>query len=285
MCFFCNVCFAHGWHTHTPCLFLNCNQCWCCCKARDWSRGDLRLNMREICVRRTSDTSWLLLSGFNPPHEAVTVVHNEPQQFCRRHLVMWSCVRSAWSIFTHHTNQKNYRKTPNTYLCVWAYGTVKYRLVTVGPVGRFNLARYVQGLNFPLVKPKSKTVGVHVSAWQDHTDTQRSLTCLERNFLTVAPELSVHLKQPVWTNRSDHLERFAGKQTYQGSNSWMMLSKRMTAKSLELKPANHARNRMVKDSKDCHPAGWDRPPDRPPPPAPALLPLSDTAVLLRPFPE
>lgn len=66
-----------------------------------------------------------------------------------------------------------------------------------------------------------------------------------------------------------------------------MLSKRMTAKSLELKPASQARNRMVKDSRDCHPAGCDRPPDRPPPPPPdpAVLHLSPTAVLLRPFPE
>ena len=67
-----------------------------------------------------------------------------------------------------------------------------------------------------------------------------------------------------------------------------MLSKRMTAKSLELKPASQARNRTVKDSRDCHPAGCDRPPDRPPPPPPpdpAVLPLSPTAVLLRPFPE
>lgn len=64
----------------------------------------------------------------------------------------------------------------------------------------------------------------------------------------------------------------------------MMLSKRITAKSLELKPASQARNRMVKDSKDCQPAGCDRPPERPPT-APALLPLSVTAVLLRPFPE
>lgn len=63
-----------------------------------------------------------------------------------------------------------------------------------------------------------------------------------------------------------------------------MLSKRMTAKSLELNPASQARNRMVNDSRDCHPAGCDRPPDSPPPP-PALLPLSATAVLLRPFPE
>lgn len=63
-----------------------------------------------------------------------------------------------------------------------------------------------------------------------------------------------------------------------------MLSKRMTAKSLELKPASQARNRMVKDSKDCHPAGCDRPPDRAPT-APALLPLSAAAALLRPFPE
>lgn len=71
----------------------------------------------------------------------------------------------------------------------------------------------------------------------------------------------------------------------------MMLSKRMTAKSLELKPASQARNRMVNDNRDCQPAGCDRPPDRPPPAAPALLPLSETAaalllpLLLRPFPE
>lgn len=71
--------------------------------------------------------------------------------------------------------------------------------------------------------------------------------------------------------------------THQGSNSWMMLSKRMTAKSLELKPASQARKRMVNDSRDCQPAGCDRPPDRPPA-APASLPRS-TAALLRPFPE
>lgn len=64
----------------------------------------------------------------------------------------------------------------------------------------------------------------------------------------------------------------------------MMLSKRMTAKSLELKPARQARNRMVKDSRDCQPAGCDRPPDRPPPEL-AMPSLSAAAVLLRPFPE
>lgn len=63
----------------------------------------------------------------------------------------------------------------------------------------------------------------------------------------------------------------------------MMLSKRMTAKSLELKPASQAKNRIVKDSKDCHPAGCDRPPERAPA-DPGLLLLSAT-VLLRPFPE
>lgn len=61
----------------------------------------------------------------------------------------------------------------------------------------------------------------------------------------------------------------------------MMLSKRMTAKSLELKPASQARNRMVKESRDCQPAGCDRPTDSPPAPAS----LSAAAVLLRPFPE
>lgn len=48
----------------------------------------------------------------------------------------------------------------------------------------------------------------------------------------------------------------------------MMLSKRMTAKSLELNPARQARKRMLNDSKDCQPAGCDSPPDRPPLPAP-----------------
>lgn len=50
----------------------------------------------------------------------------------------------------------------------------------------------------------------------------------------------------------------------------MMLSKRMTAKSLELNPASQARKRIVKDSRDCHPAGCDSPPERPPPPPPPL---------------
>ena len=43
----------------------------------------------------------------------------------------------------------------------------------------------------------------------------------------------------------------------------MMLSKRMTAKRRELKPASQARKRMVKESSDCQPAGCDRPPDSP----------------------
>lgn len=51
----------------------------------------------------------------------------------------------------------------------------------------------------------------------------------------------------------------------------MMLSKRMTAKRRELKPASQARKRMVKESSDCQPAGCDRPPDRPPPGPPRLL--------------
>lgn len=52
-----------------------------------------------------------------------------------------------------------------------------------------------------------------------------------------------------------------------------MLSNRITAKSLELNPARQARNRILKQSKDCHPAGWVSPPDRPPlPPPPAAAP-------------
>lgn len=43
----------------------------------------------------------------------------------------------------------------------------------------------------------------------------------------------------------------------------MMLSKRMTAKRRELKPASQARKRMVKESSDCQPAGCDSPPDSP----------------------
>lgn len=58
----------------------------------------------------------------------------------------------------------------------------------------------------------------------------------------------------------------------------MMLSKRITAKSRELNPANQARKRMVNDSKDCHPAGCVSPPDRPPAPHPA-------GELGRPLPE
>lgn len=57
--------------------------------------------------------------------------------------------------------------------------------------------------------------------------------------------------------------RGKGGRTHHGSNSWMMLSKRMTAKRRELKPASQARKRMVKESNDCHPAGCDKPPDSP----------------------
>lgn len=57
--------------------------------------------------------------------------------------------------------------------------------------------------------------------------------------------------------------RGKGGHTHHGSNSWMMLSKRMTAKRRELKPASQARKRMVKESNDCHPAGCDKPPDSP----------------------
>ncbi len=68
--------------------------------------------------------------------------------------------------------------------------------------------------------------------------------------------------------------------THQGSNSWMMLSKRITAKSRELNPANQARKRMVNDSKDCHPAGCVSPPDRAPPLSP-----HPAGELCRPLPE
>lgn len=57
--------------------------------------------------------------------------------------------------------------------------------------------------------------------------------------------------------------RGKGGHTHHGSNSWMMLSKRMTAKRRELKPASQAKKRMVKESNDCHPAGCDKPPDSP----------------------
>ena len=41
--------------------------------------------------------------------------------------------------------------------------------------------------------------------------------------------------------------------SYQGSNSWIMLSNRITAKSRLAKPTSHAKERMVKVSKDCQP--------------------------------
>lgn len=72
---------------------------------------------------------------------------------------------------------------------------------------------------------------------------------------------------------------------YHGSNSWMMLSNRITAKSLELNPARQARKRMLNESKDCHPAGCVSPPDRPPlpPPPPAapgrLFPCTELPAL------
>ena len=64
----------------------------------------------------------------------------------------------------------------------------------------------------------------------------------------------------------------------------MMLSNRITAKSLELNPANQARKRMVNESKDCHPAGCVRPPDRPPlPPPPPPPPVVLGLLLLPPW--
>ena len=45
------------------------------------------------------------------------------------------------------------------------------------------------------------------------------------------------------------------KLSYQGSNSWMMLSNRMTANSLEEKPASHARARTVNTIRLLAPAG------------------------------
>lgn len=41
--------------------------------------------------------------------------------------------------------------------------------------------------------------------------------------------------------------------TYHGSNSWIMLSKRITAKRRLAKPTSHAKDRMVKVRRDCHP--------------------------------
>lgn len=49
------------------------------------------------------------------------------------------------------------------------------------------------------------------------------------------------------------LDRFS----YQGSNSWMILSKRITANRRLAKPPNQARKRTVKVSRDCHPMVWD----------------------------
>lgn len=66
----------------------------------------------------------------------------------------------------------------------------------------------------------------------------------------------------------------------------MMLSNRITAKSLELNPARQARKRILNESKDCHPAGCVSPPDRPPlppppPPAPGrLFPCTELPELL-----
>ena len=52
---------------------------------------------------------------------------------------------------------------------------------------------------------------------------------------------------------SDELYLQVATNTYQGSNSWIMLSKRMTAKSLEQKPANQASDSTVNLSSDCRP--------------------------------
>lgn len=87
------------------------------------------------------------------------------------------------------------------------------------------------------------------------------------------------LAQRALANRSDLL-------AYHGSNSWMMLSNRITAKSLELNPARQARKRMLKESRDCHPAGCVSPPERPPlPPAPPPPPAPDRLFPCTELPE
>lgn len=45
--------------------------------------------------------------------------------------------------------------------------------------------------------------------------------------------------------------------TYQGSNSWIILSNRITAKSLEAKPDTHANRRTVNVIKLFQPAGLE----------------------------
>lgn len=101
------------------------------------------------------------------------------------------------------------------------------------------------------------------------------------NVLSVVHVYFGRVQTPTRSHPSSH--RLA----YHGSNSWMMLSNRITAKSLELNPARQARKRMLNESKDCHPAGCVSPPDRPPfpPPPPAepgrLFPCTEPPELLK----
>lgn len=46
--------------------------------------------------------------------------------------------------------------------------------------------------------------------------------------------------------------------TYQGSNSWMMLSKRITANNLELNPPIHANANTKNTIRLFHPPGFDK---------------------------
>ena len=48
-----------------------------------------------------------------------------------------------------------------------------------------------------------------------------------------------------------------GLRSYHGSNSWMMLSNLMTAKSLDENPASHARANTVKTIKLLAPEGFN----------------------------
>lgn len=111
------------------------------------------------------------------------------------------------------------------------------------------------------------------------SDLWRSLRCIRKlsgrratNQQEAELSMSAEAKSSSWRLYLHREERRTGScepppkdsGTYQGSNSWMMLSKRITAKSRELKPASQARKRMVNDSRDCHAAGCVSPPDRPP---------------------
>lgn len=77
--------------------------------------------------------------------------------------------------------------------------------------------------------------------------------CDSRNIFTAREKFTLKDNIQREDKKGLKIKKAARLSSYQGSNSWIMLSNRITAKSRLAKPPSHAKERMVKVSKDCQP--------------------------------